>query len=212
MSFDNLPLNQPIQFRPGWRRTEGFDSFPIPIQPHFEDEFPLLSKREFILMIGFQLWWINGNSAVRKEMNARQTILGPSAWTAFAELKETPELIAGQIRSAMRNSRSKFPLLQFNHLCFEPTVKVQETSGTVADIISDIDASIPQLLSNEKTRIQFILEDRRNNPFAPADYRQDELNAIERRIKKLINKLNGHGGPNWFIPLNQQITQPEHFK
>lgn len=212
MSFDNLPLIQPVQFRPGWKRTEGFDSFPIPIQPHFEDEFPTLSPIEFKLLIGFQLWWINANIAVREEMCARQAIFGPSAWTAFTEIKETPELIAGQIRTALRNSRSKFPLLSFNSVCFEPTIKVIETSGTIADIISDIDASIPQLLSNEKTRIQFILEDRRNNPLAPADYRQDELNAIEKRIKKLINKINGHGGPNWFTPLNQQITQPEHFK
>jgi hypothetical protein len=214
VSFDSIPLVREVKPREGWMRTEGFLTFSIPIQPHFHDEFPALSLAEFNLLIGYQLWWINAPVFARHEMINRQCVFGPSAWTAFVEVKETPELIASQIRAALHSSKPKRPAIQIfaNPICFEPTAKVLEVASTISDILADMDATIPQQIEDQKTLLRFIEEDRANNPVADATYRENEYRTIKARIKKLINKMNGHGGSNWITPLNQQITNPESFK
>lgn len=212
MSFDQLPLIKEIKAREGWTRTEGFLTFPVPIQPHFHDEFPHLSPEEFRLLIGYQLWWINAPVLARQEMTNRQCVFGPSAWTAFVDLKSTPEEHANLIRVALRTSKPKHEPKLFNPDCFAPTLKTLEVASTVADILSDIDATIPAQIEDQRTLIRFIMEDRANNPMADENYRQDELDRINSRIKKLVNKMNGHGGPNWFTPLDQRFTNPDSFK
>lgn len=215
-----IPANpyQPVEIlrRSGWKRTEGLKSFPVPIQPHFHNEFPELTESEFDAMIGFQLWWINAPEFARAEMRARQSSFGPSAWTRFRsetlQQGATPEQFAGAIRHSLHAAKPEQAEWDLHPDCFAVTSKTAETASTVSDILADIDATIPQQIRDCQNLIRFIIEDRRNNSFATPDYRQAELEKWQRKIVQLTDRLNGKAGANWITPFDQRFTTPESFK
>lgn len=216
MSFDSIPLSADIITRTGWKRTEGFASFPVPIQPHFHDEFPGLTESEFNLLIGYQLWWINAPAFAREEMRMRQSIFGPSAWTRFRpqtlKIGASPEQVAGAIRLALRTAKPTEVEWLRDDRCFAVTAKTAEVASTIGDILADIHASIPQQISDCQNLIRFIIEDRKNNPFATANYRQADLEKWQRKLAKLTDQLHGKGGPNWITPFDQRFTNADSFK
>lgn len=216
MSFDEIPLSTAIINRPGWKRTEGFSGFPVPIQPHFRDEFPLLGGPEFNMLIGYQLWWINAPAFAREEMRMRQTIFGPSAWTRFRpqtlRFDADPEQFAAAIRMALRTGKPESIEWPWDDACFAVTPKTVEVASTISDLLADIHAAIPAQIEDQKTLIRFIMEDRANNPMADANYRQTDLDKARRKIESLVDKMNGKGGSNWITPFDQRFTNPDSFK